>query len=309
MITSVNTKTTVQFDEEFLKEEVRCDYLVTQREKRIWAVEIDLLEKLLEVCNKHDIKFTVYSGTLLGTIRHKGFIPWDDDLDVCMTRKEYDKFLNVAIKEFSYPYFLQTALTDRKYFFGYARLRNSLTTGYILEYPSANYNQGIYIDIYVLDEYIENKKKLKFQLKQMDFIVSLINLYHKDRERTVLKQMIAKTLQYTFYKVVSYERLIKWYNRKLSKYNYINKRLSLMTHPLDVIQKYWCHASDFDEIIYLPYENIKVPVPKNYDSILTHMYGDYMKFPPVEKRGAWHDESFYLDPDIAYVEYMEQKKG
>ena len=307
MTKNVNTKTTVQFDEEFLKEEVRCEYLVTRRAKRIWAVELDMLEKLLEVCKKHDIKVTVYAGTLLGTIRHKGFIPWDDDLDVCMTRKNYEKFLNIAKTEFSYPYFLQTALTDKQYFFGYARLRNSLTTGHIFEYPSPNYNHGIYIDIYVLDEFVENKYKLKIQLKQMDIIVSLINLWHIDRHRTFFKHLIGKILNHTLFKFVSYKRLLNWYDDKVSKYNYINKRLSLMTHPMDVIQKAWCYASDFDEIIYLPYENIKVPVPKNYDSILTHMYGDYMKYPPVEKRGVWHDDSFYLDPDIAYTEYMEQK--
>ena len=135
----------------FLEEEVRCGYRVTEKLKKIWAVELDLLNEFQRVCKKHNIKFTIFGGTLLGAVRHKGFVPWDDDLDVAMTRVEFDKLCRIAETEFDYPYFFQTALTDRRYFFSYARLRNSETTAIISGNGTPDYNNGVYIDIYVLE--------------------------------------------------------------------------------------------------------------------------------------------------------------
>ena len=93
----------LQLDDSFYKEEIRDGYTVTTKQKKIWAVEMDLLDQLLKVCKKHDIKVIIYAGTLLGAIRHKGFIPWDDDIDVALTRPEYEKLLKVAPEEFKAP--------------------------------------------------------------------------------------------------------------------------------------------------------------------------------------------------------------
>ena len=82
----------LQLDDSFYKEEIRDGYTVTTKQKKIWAVEMDLLDQLLKVCKKHDIKVIIYAGTLLGAIRHKGFIPWDDDIDVALTRQNMKNY-------------------------------------------------------------------------------------------------------------------------------------------------------------------------------------------------------------------------
>ena len=80
-----------------------------------------------------------------------------------------------------------------------------------------------------------------------------------------------------------------------------------MSQSISYIQRYWCYVKDFDKVSYLPFENIKVPVPDSYDVILSHMYGKYMEYPPVEKRGLWHNGELFLDPDIPYKEYMKKE--
>ena len=93
------------FPADFLKEEIRCEYKVTQDLKKIWMVGLDILFELDKVCKKHNLKYFLLWGSLLGAIRHKGFIPWDDDIDVGMLRSDYEKLFSLK-EEFDAPYFL-----------------------------------------------------------------------------------------------------------------------------------------------------------------------------------------------------------
>ena len=102
----------IDLPEGFLDEEVRNGYTVTSKAKRAWAVQIDLLIKLDEVCKKYGLRYFADSGTLLGAARDHGFIPWDDDIDVTMLRADYEKLKEVADKEFEYPYFYQDMYRD-----------------------------------------------------------------------------------------------------------------------------------------------------------------------------------------------------
>ena len=112
---------------EFLKSETREDFLVDEKRKKIWAVELDLLLEFDKLCKEYSLTYFLMHGTLLGAVRHKGFVPWDDDIDVVMPRKDYDKFLALAdtIKE---PYFLQTPITDSESGFSIAKLKNGTET-------------------------------------------------------------------------------------------------------------------------------------------------------------------------------------
>ena len=295
----------------FYNEEVRCDFTVTVERKKIWAVELRLLNELLRVCKKYDIKVFVFAGTLLGCIRHEGFIPWDDDIDVCLLPEDYKKLLAVSKDEFQDPFFFQTAYNDRKYHIGYARLRDSNTTGLIVYNKSKEYNNGIFIDVFVMNGMINNKFLLKKQLVELNFVERIIHSYYAERrDNSSVKDIIMVGLGKILRRLIKYDFLLKLYDSIISRYDDISERVSILTHNRNkgFIYRYWCEKNDLSESKLMPFENILVPVPVNYDKVLRHAYGDYHAFPPVEQRGKWHDNVIIYDPDVPYKEFLRNNE-
>ena len=291
-----------------LLEEEREDYLISSKLKSIWNTELDLTVRFLELCKKYNIKTFSFAGTMLGAIRHKGFIPWDDDVDFALLRPDYEKLLAVAEKEFKYPYFFQTALNDRDFFFGYARLRNSETTGLIKGNISKDYNNGIYIDIFCLDGIVDDEKLLKKQFDKRDFFQRMASVYNykiKNDKSDFIHKLYRCTMK-VLSRFKSYEYWVSEYDKTLSMYNSSAENFGMVTHPRNFIKKYFAKKEDLDELIEMDFETIKIPVPKNYDVILRNMYGNYMQYPPIEVRGKWHNEMIEFDPYMSYKEYIEK---
>ena len=292
-----------KFDPAFLKEEVKEGYTISSKQKKLWAIEIDLLQELLRVCEKYGLRVFLYAGSMLGAVRHKGFIPWDDDMDLFLPREDYDKLVEVAPKEFKEPYFLQNALSDREFFIGYSRLRNSNTTGILKWEKSENYNNGVYIDIFVMDRFINDKEKVAEQRKKAKFYAKLAGHYYAEGgNRSFSRKILLSVFQNTFCRLVPYETIISKYNQTLRMYEGQTSKYAILTHTNSF--KNCCDEEDIKETIYVDYENIKVPIPANYDKMLTTQYGDYMKYPPVEERGVWHEDNITYEPDIPYKEYI-----
>ena len=103
----------LQIDSSFFLQEERDNYVVSPKMKKIWAVELDLLNEFARVCEENGLKWFAHAGTMLGAVRHKGFIPWDDDIDLIMPREDYERFCRIAPVAFSNPYFFQNEQTDR----------------------------------------------------------------------------------------------------------------------------------------------------------------------------------------------------
>lgn len=284
---------------EFLLEETRDDYIISTEMKKVWAIELDLLARFAEMCEKHNLKYWVCYGTLLGTIRHKGFIPWDDDMDVWMPREDYDKLCNLSASEWRKPYFFQTTLNDSDYYSAFARLRNSNTTG-VLVSKNNSCNNGIYIDIYPIDGLNNNRtiqriRSFIVKARNVSAHAYLYNINPHPIARAINKILHSPLVNYdvkkTYIKNEALEKKVSWLTASdvglVATGGYSFKR--------NIFKKSW-----FEKTQWMPFEFLIVPVPGGYDNILKIQYGDYMKFPPKEKRGLWHE--FVFDPDTPYYE-------
>ena len=284
----------------FFKEEERCGFFITEKRKKIWAVLLDMLIKFDSVCKKNGLTYYLIDGSLLGAIRHKGFIPWDDDIDVTMPRVDYDK-LQTLSKEFLYPYFLQTPYTDSGYFYSFLKIRNSNTTGLNEAFKYQGFNQGLFLDIFPLDDVIDVEKGEDVYNTIRELCISnsafmrLSNPNYKGVELDYLRKRASIDPLNTYEKIHS---LATQFNRK--KAGYVS-HWALTLYPYSKIV--WC-KDDFDKVIYWEFEGRQFPIPIGFDRTLKITYGDYSQFPPFEKRGVQHDNVIF-DPDKSYLEYLE----
>ena len=282
-----------------LEAEYRNGYFVSAEMKKVWAVQIELLNKLLEVCNKHNLQIWAEGGTLLGTVRHNGFIPWDDDIDVVMLREDYDKLVQIAPEEFDHPYFFQCGYTEKLYPRGHAQLRMDGTTA-ILPYPAfVDTHQGIFIDIFVLDAVPDNDDEMRRQIMERNAMfdkmqhVFPFDFLHMFRSLSLLRY------RRNFVDLFSrYEELFKRY--RVEDNEFVSLHSFLVDFDRFLRKKQW-----YNETIQMPFEDIMLPVPIGYNEILSKQYGDYMspKKSPSNHGGFWK-----LDAETPYSDYLPDLK-
>lgn len=312
----------IKLPEGFLDEENRCGYTVTRKMKEVWAVELDLLAEFQRVCEKYDIKYCAEAGTLLGAVRHQGFIPWDDDLDVGMLRSDFEKLNKVAPLEFKEPYFWQTEETDPGSARGHAQLRNSDTTGIIaLEYEHQrhnNFNQGIFIDIFPFDTVIDDEEKLiaqdqkrmELNLKYREILDAVDYFCYKPWMDAQGKKHynLKKIYRHFKYKLSreTYDDVYHQFIDEITKYNYIgdSEYVAGLCLPLPV-KRFKRFRSDYKELKMVEFEFLQIPIFENYDRNLKYMYGDqYMTPMQINSEHS----GLILDTARSYTWYLEQRK-
>ncbi len=296
----------IELPAHYLDEEVRCGYTVTSSMKKIWAVELDLLAKFDEVCSKHAIQYVALWGTALGAVRHNGFIPWDDDIDVGMDRENYDKLCAIAPKEFKEPYFFQNALTDRAYFSPMARLRNSLTTAAIRGFDTLDYNNGIYIDIDILDGLAQSKVQWHWQniLKHIA-LIPLQSYYGKAWATKGWVHRICYGLC-PFWHLVRYESWCRLYQRIRCMYSKSSDKLGISYSFLVDEWGRWIKKEDLKLIGRRQFEFLTIPIAGNINEFLIRCYGAYREFPPEKDRGVWHSNQVRFDVYNSYRELLRK---
>lgn len=282
----------------FLLPETRCNFFVDENRKKIWAIELDLLFELDRICKEHNLKYFLSYGSMLGAVRHKGFIPWDDDIDVCMFRSDFEE-LKKHYQEFVYPYFLQTPETEKGFFYSHIKLRNSNTTAINKAYRYSGFNFGMGIDIYPIDNRIMDG------IEDLYERVNELNINNSNYMRSSNKNPDEKELKriqsYHSNPYEDFEELEKL----VTQYNLIDTEYCGVT--VDTMYKYDRTTYNkilFEEIIEAEFEGYRLPIPKEAEKILEVLYGDWKLLPDVSESIKWHDRNL-VNPDVPYKESLK----
>lgn len=278
---------------DFLREEIKCGYTISAEMKKVWAVQIDLMHALLDVCNRHGLRIYADGGTMLGAIRHQGFIPWDDDIDMVMMREDYDKLMSLA-HEFSHPYFLQNVYTDPHYTHRHAQLRNSDTACWASDKKgcSGRCNEGIFIDIFPSDflpitprHFSRYYKKESMAKQKFRLVSKFANAMPEPVYRWMRNSTKCLSDKARF---ADYEAVLRSNPKNTSAcvcemaFNHVAE-----IHPY----------KDYGEPQMVPFEYTQIPVPQNADALLTRQYGDYMT---PAKAPSYHG-SLCFDTERSYL--------
>ncbi|MHC9532433.1 LicD family protein [Dellaglioa sp. BT-FLS60] len=257
--------------------------------EELHKVELDLIQEIITICQKNDIKYFMIGGSLLGAVRHQGFIPWDDDVDIGMVREDYDRFLQVAPEALSQPYyFLQTDQSDQKYAFGYAKLLDESI--YIEEKRNINdARKGVFVDIFPFDKVPTGNVERSIQQSRYKYLNARIILLSNYRLLdTEINAKIRKLQPDQSLKIKEYkekrEELVRTYNqdRTLMEYKNLASQYSY--------EKELLSEKELASVISVPFENLTVTILSAYDAILSRLYGDYLQLPPESKQIEKHIE-------------------
>lgn len=275
--------------------------------------QVEILKDFIRVCKELNLKYYVYAGTLLGCIRHKGFIPWDDDIDVCMPRKDYEKLLEKGQDILNEKFFLQSYKTEKEFTMNFAKIRNSETTFIESTVRNSDINHGIYIDIFPLDGY-KPRKKLHNRILDIIYKVHRIHIskkyvsYNPQRLKSKwFRKFLYKCTDIIYFRT-SINKILEKENKMAQKYNYDEcEYVSAYDYTVKSPDQLYIPKEYLGEGKTKMFEGIEVNVPDNYDAYLTRLYGDYMQLPPEEKRIAHHYNEG-VDLNKSYKEYIKEKK-
>ncbi len=247
----------------------------------------DILVEFDRICKKNNIKYTLDGGTLIGAIRHEGYIPWDDDIDVALLRSEYDKFIKCCEKDLDKKFKLVNAENEdgNPNIFHKIKIKN---TTYIEDMSkNSNTDKGIFLDVLPYDNSPNNyfiSYIYKLRVLYYTRLLSLKCQVDFSKNKNILKRLINFLLLVSS-KLHNKKRLIKRLNKVATKYNkYDKKYVYNYTIPYkNMVKKSW-----FSDYKLKKFENDKFSVIKDYDLYLRELYGDYMQLPPEEERGSRH---------------------
>jgi len=261
----------------------------------IHDVTLDLMDRVHEICEKNGIKYYIMYGTLIGAIRHRGFIPWDDDFDICMMRDDYEKFINIVNKMNDARYKIASRANTKNYYNGIARFYDA-NYEYRTKLNTLQYELGVFIDVYPLDpcaDSVMETKKVYDSVKKLDaaFIIYCTKKSLSNSRKNIVRIPFHYYLRFRYGKKFpqKIDLMIK------------QKIYNAFSNNSKYVAVYWENRKDFrmferawfDERMLFDFEDRKYWIPKEYDKILRLYYGDYMTLPPEKERVPTHDYAIY----------------
>lgn len=257
---------------------------------------LDIAKEIKRVCDEYDIRYFMDSGTLLGAVRHKGFIPWDDDMDIGMLRKDYERFIKIAPNKLKDGYFLQTWNSDPGYPYAFAKVRK---LGTIFIEASSQFSdqkhREIWVDIFpydVLPDDVSLQKRNKYKLKILEYSLWMKCGLRPWMNHNAKWEILAVKCKYIPYILYGYfhdnEWLKKEYEYYLTRFNNTSSKKYVSATSGGEYGRWSVPRGCLDNLKELNFEDTSFLAPADFDTYLTIFYGEYMKLPPAEKRENRH---------------------
>lgn len=284
--------------------EEREGFYVEPMMKRAWYAQLEVVKEIDRICKRHDIKYFAFWGTLLGQVRHHGFIPWDDDVDLAMQREDYERFRYFAEKELPEGWKV-LSVHDEGWEEMVLRVVNSeqirLDKAFLNRFHGCPYAVGA--DIFVIDHIPRKKEEEEFQLHLLNTVSTVAKYWDKLDDIQETLENIEEIIGCKLDRTGSIKKQMLCLADKVCAMYYDDEADEVtMICYLTKSPNFRFPVSCFDEIIEAPFENIMIPIPANYDRILKISYGDdYM----VPKQYCGHDYPFYKKQLAKLREYVE----
>ncbi len=265
--------------------------------RKLQLMELDILKQVIEVCRQHGLRYYLLGGTFLGAVRHQGFIPWDDDIDIGMPRADYERFCEIAPKELRAPLGLECFKKNAEHIYYHSKVYNYNSR--VIDRSGVNEKETFaWIDICPLDGMPRNAVLRKlygfyllflrflFVYSQFDKIVAVSR-----KERVWYEKMLVEIGRVVkFDKILNTRKIMEKIDRTLQHLDY--ETSSYVGNFMGAYRMKEVFPKQlYEETAEYPFEDISCPAPKNYDAVLTQMYGDYMTPPKEEVRNKHNTEA------------------
>lgn len=259
----------------------------------IRQTQISILKAVTEYCDKNNLTYYLAGGSLLGAVRHNGYIPWDDDIDLFMPREDYEKFFQFFNLNREDSFKAIHIENDPDYYLVMGKVIDLKTT--LIENVGIAKPIGVFLDIFPLDVFPDNKNMLRQVVRRTGFLRKILSLksIKLRKGRTWYKQILLILIHITLMPV-PVRFIIKHISKESQKYN--NTADCTRTAAMVMLtygEREIFYKEDFEDRCRLSFEDGQYWAPKNYDRVLTQLYGNYMELPPIEKQVTHHDNKAY----------------
>lgn len=284
-----------------------CSYTITKGRKELWRIELTMLENIHSFCKENGIRYFLIDGSAIGAVRHKGFVPWDDDVDIGMLREDFETFIKLFPRKLGHIYCFQYGYKNSGVLESgtFLRIRNINSTAIIKSQMQKNtHTHGVFIEVYPFDNVPDSRIKRRLLYKLSTIFKGILDerfdgckVHPKLKPFEILMKAFSDEKIWNMWK-----RICTHYNKKTCKC------VNTVSLPLYAKKEYEMYPIEWiSQTITVPFENIEVEIPVENDKCLCMTYGDYMQLPPAEERGTVHNSVVFYDPfhSPAYYADME----